>query len=75
MEEGREAKLPAPPVLVRLERVSLAPGDRLALPAEPVQSAPAPASRRQTFLLSGEGINRGAEPMEVYILTIIPAHA
>jgi hypothetical protein len=69
----REATLPAPPVLVGFERVTLAPGDRLMLPAEPAQSAYATVERGQAFLLSGQGIHRGAEPMDVYILTVAPA--
>ncbi len=64
----REATLPDPPVTVTLSRVTLAPGDQLTLPAEPAQVVYATVDRGQTFLLGGEGINRGPEPMEVYVL-------
>lgn len=66
----QEAALPEAPVIVTLARVTVEPGDHLELSADPAHVAYATVERGQAFLLSGQGINRGAEPMEVYLLTI-----
>jgi hypothetical protein len=68
----REATLPAAPVVVTFSRATIAPGERFPMPPAPVVTVLATVERSQTFLLSGEGINRGARPMEVYVLTIAP---
>jgi hypothetical protein len=65
----QKAELPEAPVRVILARVTIAPGDQLELPTEPAQAVYVTVERGQAFLLSGQGINRGPEPMEVYLLT------
>jgi quercetin dioxygenase-like cupin family protein len=65
----QRAELPEAPVTVTLARVTIEPGDHLELPAEAAQVVYVTVERGQAFLLSGQGINRGAEPMEVYLLT------
>jgi quercetin dioxygenase-like cupin family protein len=64
----QKAELPEPPVTMTLVRVTLEPGDQLELPGEAAQVVYVTVGRGQAFLLSGQGINRGAEPMEVYLL-------
>ena len=71
----QKAELPAPPVNVTLHRVTVEPGEQLALPAEPAQVVYATVERSDEFLLSGQGINRSAEPMEVYVLAVASSGA
>lgn len=71
----REATLPGPPVTVTLSQITLAPGDQLALPVQPALAVYVTVERGQAFLLSGQGINRGTEPMEVYLLSFAPPGA
>ena len=65
----QQADLPQAPVTMTLARVTVEPGERLELPAESAQVVYVTKERGQAFLLSGQGINRGTEPMEVYLLT------
>jgi hypothetical protein len=70
-----DVSLPSPPVEVTLARATIAPGERYPIPPAPTQTILATVERAQTFLLSGQGINRGAQPMDVYVLTIAPLAA
>jgi hypothetical protein len=69
---SRQATLPAAPVVMSLARATIAPGEHFPVPPAPVETVLATVERAQTFLLSGEGINRGTRPMQVYVLTIAP---
>lgn len=68
----QDIELPDPPVTVTLSQVSVEPGAQLELPADAAHVSYASVERGQAFLLSGQGINRGAEPMDAYVLAILP---
>lgn len=65
--------LPPPPLDLTQSRATIAPGARFAFPPAPAQTVLATVERSQTFLLTGQGVNLGARPMEVYVLTLAPA--
>ncbi len=69
----QEVPLPQPPVSVTLSRVTLAPGDRLSIPEPPALTFYAAVERSQSFNLSGQGLNRSTDPLDAYVLAIVPA--
>ena len=69
---SQEVTLPSPPLNLTLLRTTLEPGEQYAALAAPVLTVLATVERSQTFLLTGQGINRGTRPMDVYVLTIGP---
>ncbi len=71
----QEVTLPEPPVSVTLSRTTLEPGDRLSLAEAPTLSAYAAVEREQSYHLSGQGVNRATEPLDVYVLLIAPGAA
>jgi hypothetical protein len=68
----QEVTLPEPPLTVTLSRVTLEPGDRLAIPEAPAVTFYTAVERSQAFNLSGQGFNRLAVPLDAYVLVIVP---
>jgi quercetin dioxygenase-like cupin family protein len=68
----QEVTLPKPPLRVSLALATIPPGDHLSLPDAPVITRLAVVERSQAFSLSGGGPNRGAEPIDVYVLSFAP---
>jgi quercetin dioxygenase-like cupin family protein len=71
----QEVTLPKPPLLVSLALATIPPGEHLSLPDEPVITRLAVVERSQAFSLSGGGTNRGAEPIDVYVLSFAPGNS
>lgn len=66
----REEVLPAMPVVVTLTRLTIEPGERVPLPDTPVLSTYVAVERNQSFLISGQGVNRSTESVDAYVLAI-----
>lgn len=65
-------ELPAGPVTLTLAQTTLDPGEQFAWPAEPAVTTLYPLDRADAFLVTGQGFNKGKEPIEIYALTIEP---
>lgn len=66
-------ELPAGPVTITLAQTALDPGEQFAWPAEPAVTMLYPLDRADAFVLTGQGFNKGKDPIEIYALTIEPA--
>ncbi len=63
---------PPTPLTLTLARTRIEPAERFALPPDPIVTVLATVERSQAFSLSGDEINRGKQPIDVYVLTLGP---
>ena len=66
---------PPTPLTLTLSRATIEPAERFALPPDPAVTVLAVVERSQAFSLSGDEINRGKEPIDIYVLTLAPRMA
>jgi hypothetical protein len=66
---------PPTPLTLTLARATIEPAERFSLPPDPTVTVLAVVERSQAFSLSGDEINRGKEPIDIYVLTLDPLTA